>query len=93
MYYEVEIVVEEDTKHMKHCTQDNVASVPVKVGTLKSPSAALSYFLESHKWSEILSLSKVTLVLGKARSCRVLNLDCSGAESPGWFAVSPKNSA
>ena len=30
------------------------------------------------------------VVLGKARSCRVPNLVCRGAESPGWFDVSPK---
>ena len=30
---------------------------------------------------------------GKARSRSVLNLGCRGAESPGWFNVSPKNSA
>ena len=28
----------------------------------------------------------------KARSHRVSNLGCMGAESPGWFDVSPKNS-
>ena len=33
------------------------------------------------------------LVWGKARSCRVPNLGCSGAESSGWFYVLPKNSA
>ena len=44
---------------------------------------------ESHLWSEISSLSKVILVLGKARSHRVSNLDC---KSPGWFDVLPKNS-
>ena len=33
------------------------------------------------------------LILGKARSHRTPNLGCSGAESPGWFDVSPKNSA
>ena len=33
------------------------------------------------------------LVLGKARSHRAPNLGCSGAESPGWFDVLPKNSA
>ena len=33
------------------------------------------------------------LVLGKARSHRVPNLGCSGAESPGWSDVLPKNSA
>ena len=35
---------------------------------LELPSAAQSYFLESHWWSEISSLSKVILVLEKARS-------------------------
>ena len=36
---------------------------------------------------------KVISVLGKVRSCRVPNLGCRGAESPGWFDVSLKNSA
>ena len=57
-----------------------------------SPSAAPSYIPESHQQSEVSSLSKLILVLGKARSCRVPNLCCSGAESPGWFDVLPKNS-
>ena len=35
------------------------------------------------------SPSKVILVLGKVRNCRVPNLGCRGAESPGWFEVSP----
>ena len=39
------------------------------------------------------TLSKVTLVLGKARSFRVPNLDCRRADSPGWLDVSSKNSA
>ena len=42
---------------------------------------------------ETSSLSKVILILGKATSCRVPNLGCRGAESPGWFDLSPKNSA
>ena len=50
---------------------------------LQSPSAALLYFPESHRCSEISSLSKVILVLGKARSRWVPNLACSGAESLG----------
>ena len=57
----------------------------------QSPSAALSYFPESHQQSEISSLSKVILVSGKARSHKVTNLGCSGAESPGWLDVSPKH--
>ena len=62
----------------------------------QSPSTDLLYFPESHQWSEISSLSKVIFVLGKARSCRSPNLGlqiCNGAESPGWFDVSPKISA
>ena len=58
---------------------------------LEFPSAAPSYFPESHLWSEISSLSKVILIWGKARSLRVPNLGCRGAESPGWFDISPKN--
>ena len=78
---------------------DNDASVPFKLGTLgphavlSPPSAAPSYFPESHLRSEISSLSKVILVLGKARSCRMPNLGCRGAESPGWFDILQKNSA
>ena len=59
----------------------------------QSPSAALMYFPESHQWSETSSPSKVTSVLGKARSCRVPNLGCRWTESPGWFEVSSKTSA
>ena len=39
---------------------------------------------------KISSLSKVILVLGKARSHRAPNLGYSGPESPGWFEVSLK---
>ena len=56
-------------------------------------SAALSYFPESHQWPEISSLSKVILVLGKARSYRAPNLGCREAESSGLFDVLLKNSA
>ena len=59
----------------------------------QSPSAAQSYFPESHQWSEISSLSKVILVWGKARSHRVPNLGGRGAESCGWLDVLPKYSA
>ena len=103
-----------ETLIKKPCTQDNDASVPLKVGALwlhrvlpaslplfktlqksllESPSAAPSYFPESNQQSEISLLSKVILVLGKARSCRIPNLGCRGAEPPGWFDVLPKNSA
>ena len=56
------------------------------------PSAALLYLPESHWRSEVSSLSKVILVLGKARSHSVPNLGCSGALSPGAFEILPKKS-
>ena len=103
--WKIETFTEEDTRYKKHCTQDNDASVPFKVGTLgphtvlpaslplfktlyktlcwKSSSAALSYFPESHRWSEIFSLSKVILVLGKVGICRAPNLGCRGLSHLG----------
>ena len=59
----------------------------------QSSWATLSYFPESHRWSEISSLSKVILLWGKARSHMVSSLGCKETESPGWFDVSPKNSS
>ena len=53
----------------------------------------LSYFTESHWWSEMSSLLKVILVWGKAKSHRAPRLGCRGAETPRWFDVLPKNSA
>ena len=44
----------------------------------QSPSSTPSYFPESHRWSEISSLSKVILVWGKVRSCRAPNLGYKG---------------
>ena len=55
----------------------------------QSPSAASSPYQQF----EISSLSKMILVLGKARSHRAPNLGCMEAESPGSFDVLPKNSA
>ena len=87
-------------RYKKHCTQDNEASVPLKVGTL-GPHTVLSEshllfktlckifcwnFPESQWWSEISSLSKVLLVLGKVRRHKVPTLGCKGAKSPGlWY--------
>ena len=93
-----ETFTEEDTRYKKHCTQDNDTSIPFKASTLgphtvlHRPSASPSHFPEFHRWAEISSFSKVILVWGKARSLRAPNLGCRGAESPGWFDVSPKNS-
>ena len=33
--YKIETFIEEDTRHKKHCAQDNDASVPFKIGTLE----------------------------------------------------------
>ena len=49
---------------------------------LASPSATPSYFLESHQQSAISSLSKVILVLGKAKSHRAPNLGCGRLSHP-----------
>ena len=80
----METFTEEDTRYKEHCTWDDDASVPSKVGTL-GPHTVLPvnplYFPESHQGSEISSLSKVTLILGKSRSHRTPNLGCRGAES------------
>ena len=55
----------------------------------QSPSAAPSYFPDSHGWPEISSLSKVILVWGKARSHRAQSLGCSRAQLPRWFDILP----
>ena len=47
------------------------------------PSAALSYFPEFHRQSEISFLSNMVLVLGKARNHRVPNLDGRGLSPLG----------
>ena len=50
----------------------------------------LYIFLNFTWWYEISSLSKVILVLEKARNHRAQNLGYRGVESPGWFDVLPK---
>ena len=94
LIWKIDASIKEDTRNIVHR-----APVPFKVGTLGPhtvfpvPSAALSYFPESHQQSEIPSLFKVILVWGKVTSCRALNLGCRGAKPPGWFAILPKKSA
>ena len=76
----------QDTRHIVHRTimpQSPSKKAPWDLTQFsQSPSGALSYLLKSHQQSGISSLSKVSLVLRKARSCMVPNLCCSGAESP-----------
>ena len=57
------------------------------------PSAALSCFPESHRQSEISSVSKVIFILEKARSWKVPNLSFREAKSPVLFDVLPKHSS
>ena len=86
-------------RYKKHCTWDNDASVPLKVDT-SGPHTVVPItisFPVIFSWissiSEISSLSKMILVLGKVRSHRAPDLCCRGTESPGWFDVLPENSA
>ena len=84
--WEIETFIE-DTRNTVHRTmtpQSPSKEAPWDLTLFSQlPSAALLYFPESQRRSEISSLSKVILVLGKARSLRVPNLGYSGSESPG----------
>ena len=73
----------QETLYIGQCT-----SVPFKVSTL-GPHTVLpiaiscpAIFPKSHQWYEISSLSKVILVLGKARNHRAPHLGCREAQSP-----------
>ena len=74
------------------------------VSPLQSRNLGTSHSSPSHhelpirfSWISLMvwnsSFWKVILVLGKARSHRAPNPGSSGAESPGWFDVLPKNCA
>ena len=94
--WKIEAFIEEDTRNIVHRTMTLGPLQSRHLGTShSSPSChqlPCNIFL-SHQQSEISSLSKVILVLGKARNRRAPNLGCSRAESLEWFDVSPKNSA
>ena len=75
------------SQHLFHCSKHSAKSF---VGIAISCPVVLSW-ISLTVW--ILFPFKGDLVLGKARSLRVPNLGCRGAESPGWFDVSLKNSA
>ena len=92
--WKIEPFIEEDTRNTVHrtMTAQSPSNRAPRVLTQfsRSPSTAQLNFSESHQQSEICSLSKVILVLGKARSLRVPNPDYRGTESPEWFDVSQK---
>ena len=87
--WKIETFIEEDTRYKKHCTKDKDASVPFKVGTLGPHTVlpiAISFlivfsWISSTVWN---LLSKVLLVLGKARSCRVPNLFLKNTLHKTW---------
>ena len=93
----METFIKEDTRNTVHRTMIPLSPSKRAPWDLTQFSQLLSavpsYFPESHWQSEICSLSKVILVLGKDRSHRVPNLGCSAAESSEWFDVSPNYSA
>ena len=82
----IETFTEEDTRNIVHRTmmpQFPSKQAPQDLTQFSSLSAALSYFPESHQWCEIFYLSKVILVLGKARSHETPDMGCREAESAG----------
>ena len=98
----IETFIEEDKRYKKHCSHDNDASVLFKAGTW-GPHTVLPIaiscpvtFLESHRWSEICSLSKVIFSFGKSQKVAVHQIWAVRGLSPlgdliFWFL--PKNSA
>ena len=90
--WKIETFIEEDARHIVHRTM-TPQSVPLKVGIL-GPHTVLPItiscpvvfsWISSTVWN--LLPFKVDFSFGKTRSCRVSNLGCRGAESPGWFDV------
>ena len=86
-------------RRYKHCTQDNDASVPFKVVTL-GPHTVLPIAISCLVVFSSISLTvwnlfsfKADISFGKPRSHRAPNLGYRGAELPGWFYVSLKNSS
>ena len=94
--WKIETFIEEDTRHKKHCTQDNDASVPFKVGTL-GPHTVLPVTISCPVVLSWISLMVWNLFpfKGNFRSWRSQKLqgaksDYRGAGAPGWLDVSPK---
>ena len=86
-------------RYKKHCTQDNDASVPFKVGSL-GPHTVLPIAISCPVIFSWISLPiwnlfpfKGDFSFGKAWSHRAPSLGCSGAESPAWFDVLLESSA
>ena len=79
--------------------EDNDTSVPLKAGTLQPHTVlpitiscpVIFSWMSSMVWN--LFPFKGDFSFGKGQNRRVPNLGCRGAESPGWFDVSPENSA
>ena len=94
--WKIEVFIEEDTKYKKCCTSGNVSVFDSRsIGTShSSPNHhQLPCCIFQNLITEISSLSKVILVLRKARSSRASNLGCNWSEPTGWFDVSQKKPA
>ena len=91
-----ETFTEEDTRDKKHCTQDNDASVPFKIGTLRPHTVlprAISCpvvfsWISSTVWN--LFPFKGDFSFWKNQQLQGTKSGLWGADSPGWFDVAPK---
>ena len=97
--WKIETFSEEGTSYRTHCTQDSDASVCLKAGTL-GPCTVLPVtiscpvafsWISSVVWN--LFLCKGDFSLGESQKSQGTKSGLWGSESPGWFDVSPKNSA
>ena len=95
--WEIETFIEEHVRNIVHGTM--MPQSCSKVGTL-GPHTVLSIaiscpivfsWISSMVWN--LFPFKGDFSFGKSQKSRASNLGCRGPESPGWFDVSPKNSA
>ena len=94
--WKIETLIEEDPRYKKHSTQDNDTSVPFKVGTSEPPTALLIAISHPIIFSWVSSMIwnlfpfKRELSFGKSQKLQGTKSGLKGAESPGWFDVSPK---
>ena len=95
--WKIETFIEENTRYKKLCYIGQWCLSPLQSRHLGTSHSSPNrhqllhrIFLNLLEGLKSLPFQRWFLVLGKARSHRAPNLRCSGAESPGWFAVLPK---
>ena len=96
--WKIETFIEENTRYKKLCYIGQWCLSPLQSRHLGTSHSSPNrhqllhrIFLNLLEGLKSLPFQRWFLVLGKARSRRAPNLGCSGAESPGWFDVLPKN--